>query len=208
MSQIRDKISLLPAGLRVYIEDILARAGNDLEKVQKELEKWFDAMMNQLSGWYRRRVKWFVLGFAFAVTLALNVDSVLIVGTLWKDPAVRASVVARVESVTATPIPCPTPTATPASENDPLNLDCVRQRVEAVKGLGVPIGWPNLNWRSWATVDRLDPRVPHSAAEGWLKILGWAITVAAIMRGAPFWFDLLNKAGSLRSRADPPDRSP
>ena len=33
----------------------------------------------------------------------------------------------------------------------------------------------------------------------WLKtVLGWAITVAAISLGAPFWFDLLSKVARLR----------
>jgi hypothetical protein len=34
---------------------------------------------------------------------------------------------------------------------------------------------------------------------GWLKtILGWAITIAAISLGAPFWFDLLGKVANLK----------
>ena len=41
---------------------------------------------------------------------------------------------------------------------------------------------------------------------GWLaKLIGIAITVIAIMMGAPFWFDVLNKISNLRGTGNRPD---
>jgi len=39
------------------------------------------------------------------------------------------------------------------------------------------------------------------------KIVGWLATILAIMMGAPFWFDILNKISNLRSTGKKPDES-
>jgi hypothetical protein len=47
--------------------------------------------------------------------------------------------------------------------------------------------------------------VPSSGIEWFLKLLGIALTALAISQGAPFWFDLLQKAVNLRLAGDAPD---
>jgi hypothetical protein len=55
---------------------------------------------------------------------------------------------------------------------------------------GLPVGWG---------VDK------PADGLGWLsRFLGLAITAAAACLGAPFWFDLLNRMGSLRNVANKP----
>jgi hypothetical protein len=39
----------------------------------------------------------------------------------------------------------------------------------------------------------------------WWKVVGLAVTALAISQGAPFWFDLLQKAVNLRLEGDAPD---
>jgi len=39
------------------------------------------------------------------------------------------------------------------------------------------------------------------------KLVGMAITVIAIMMGAPFWFDVLNKVSNLRGVGKKPEES-
>ncbi len=54
--------------------------------------------------------------------------------------------------------------------------------------------------------DIRDPRlVPPLGFELFLKLLGIALTALAISQGAPFWFDLLQKAVNLRLAGDAPD---
>jgi hypothetical protein len=60
-----------------------------------------------------------------------------------------------------------------------------------------------------------DPRMIDSASasedplQWWfLKLVGLTLTVLAISQGAPFWFDLLQKAVNLRLAGDPPDEKP
>ena len=66
-------------------------------------------------------------------------------------------------------------------------------KLSDVKELGVPLGW---------TSDKKDPlylgnQSPLTVAFGWL------LTVAAIMLGAPFWFDALGRLSRLRGTGKP-----
>src|SRR5205823_7487582 len=128
---------------------------------------------------YKRYAKRVILAIAVVLALALNADTVVFVNSLWHDPALRASVAAQATNVESAQCPQGVPP-----------LDCVTQSVQQVKDLTVPIGWP--------AHPSGDPRVPHGSAGaiflGWLlKLVGLALTAAAISRGAPFWFDLLNR---------------
>ena len=43
----------------------------------------------------------------------------------------------------------------------------------------------------------------------WIRILlGWLILALAVMLGAPFWFDVLNKIMVIRSTVKPTEKSP
>ncbi len=46
--------------------------------------------------------------------------------------------------------------------------------------------------------------------DGWIvpTVFGWFITALAIMLGAPFWFDVLNKLIVVRSTIKPKEKSP
>src|SRR5262249_11224544 len=53
--------------------------------------------------------------------------------------------------------------------------------------------------------------VVYKCQLGWWiipTILGWGITALAIMLGAPFWFDVLNKFMVVRSTIKPKEKSP
>ncbi len=62
------------------------------------------------------------------------------------------------------------------------------------------IGWSDSSGRSdhnWI-----------SSWSGWLtKVIGWLFTAAAIMLGAPFWFDLLGKFVMVRASGSKPETS-
>jgi hypothetical protein len=75
----------------------------------------------------------------------------------------------------------------------------IAEQINGVKGYGWPVGW-----------DRNDPRtMPDGRCGPWaLKFFGWVVTAFAIMLGAPFWFDTLNKIIVIRSTVKPTEKSP
>jgi hypothetical protein len=49
----------------------------------------------------------------------------------------------------------------------------------------------------------------HPGTLGWLsRLVGWLLTILAVSLGAPFWFDILNRAVNLRNAARPPAVTP
>lgn len=112
----------------------------------------------------------------------------------------------------------PDPNAAPASAEQPEGGSAApSQEVSSLAGqltdIGYPIGW---TWEN----GRLTPRMCVQAGEenSWrcdklafsilLSLPGWIITALAIMLGAPFWFDLLNKFMIIRSTVKPREKSP
>src|SRR5262249_11377782 len=58
-------------------------------------ESWFNDAMNRVSGWYKRQTQLVNLILAFVLTLALNVDTLLLVDTLSHNSTLRESLVAQ-----------------------------------------------------------------------------------------------------------------
>ncbi len=110
----------------------------------------------------------------------------------------------------------------PATDSDALQgLDQVRK--ELAKD-NIPLGWcwkaaenqkkcfPELTtMETTGAANAADPRMimasESSDPYAWwfLKLLGIVVTALAISQGAPFWFDLLQKAVNLRLAGDAPD---
>jgi len=202
---------------------LLADAGGTVEGFRRRLEDWFTEQMDRLSGFYKRKTKWFLILWGLGLAVALNVDSVLITRALWTDATLRSAVVAEAQQALTpsttvgggggTPPPAPPcPIATPGgksassatSTTDP--FDCVAARVETLRSLQLPIGWPGPPWRS-VIHGGTDRRVPHDGASWWLKGLGLIITGLAAGQGGPFWFELLGKVVNLRATGPPPGRT-
>lgn len=112
----------------------------------------------------------------------------------------------------------PDPKAAPASAGRPqggpaASAQEVSELADQLRDIGYPIGW---TWQE----GRLTPRMCVQAGETdtWrcgglasavlLSLPGWIMTALAVMLGAPFWFDLLNKFMVIRSTVKPREKSP
>jgi hypothetical protein len=63
--------------------------------------------------------------------------------------------------------------------------------------------------RRWVPAGyRVNPIFPFTSSAGFLKLFGLLLTALAISLGAPFWFDLLNKAISIRAAGRSPEERP
>jgi hypothetical protein len=170
-------------------------AGDDLEKAQRNIEKWFDDTMDRVGGWFKRNAKRWLLVLGFVVCVALNADTNMVGKILWKDPERLAALVTAAQKQ-----------ADEGKKDSNQNQDIVRLREEINKKTSqLPIGWV---WDG-----KEDPRqvpVEIKYKEGRLqditfhwdkiifKVLGLFFTALAISLGAPFWTDLINSFVNLR----------
>ena len=151
----------------------LSEAQTQLNATVEELEHAFDEVMDRASGWYKRYVQWWLLALGLAVAIALNVNTFTVAERLWKDDALRASIVQQAQTRVGEDKPTSPESATPKT---------VADQIDKIDELKLPIGWDKANRKG-----------------DWLgRLAGWIVTAGAIALGAPFWFDVLGKLSRLR----------
>jgi len=172
-------------------------AGGDARRTRENIEFWFDAAMDRVSGGYKRRAQKVLFIIGLAVAIGMNIDTVRILRELMISKAKREAVV--------------TIAANYARQGTDAQNDYAAAGKELDR-LGLPIGWPScpkcdqaklkINDRCWRACWRV-----NVGAAGGLTILGWLLTAFAVCLGAPFWFDLLNKFMVIRSTVKPKEKS-
>lgn len=213
IDKLREGIAQIPnAKLRQALIVAVDHAGGDIEKVRANIESWFNASMDRVSGWYRRHTQWVLFAIGVVMAIGLNVNTVDLARSLQNNESVRKVIVAQaqaaVERAKANP---PAPGATPS----PAGLDkfvcdpngtpawpkqsCAQMQIDH---LPLPIGWnAQPVWICRTGIADF----PWSA---WLAaMVGWLLTAVAISLGAPFWFDLLNRLMVIRSTVKPSEKS-
>lgn len=225
---------------------LAAGTNDEAQRLRASLERWYDAQMERVSGWYKRESKRMLLWLGALVVLALNVDTISIARTLWSDPSTRRAVAAAADrqlaavgatttvpsaggttsvpsaggttSVPAPALVCPdsgATTGTAAATGADGYREAVAQALHCARSLPLPIGWRVADQCGPAGTERscdFDDRVSHAWDSFWaawpggwlLKVVGWGLTIGALSFGAPFWFDLLNRFGSLRGSGAKP----
>jgi len=200
-------------------------------EMRASLESWFKDAMDRLSGTYKRRAQFvsFVLGFILA--LILQVDSINVANSLWREPTLRQAIIAQVQSYAQQNQQLPAQTMTDGSTPGPLQT--IPELQQQLQALNIPFGWtaaiidtggkqcaliPLKGNQIWGIAGQNDQGVPVCKRvdnfpmdlSGWLgKLLGFIITGAATAQGAPFWFDILKKLINVRSsRPNPAEQAP
>jgi len=211
---LRRQAAQLPEHLSRTVIAGIDYANGDIAKVRKAVEQWFDGAMDRASGWYKRRTQalLFVVGLLAAVVL--NVDALHIVHRLTHDKTFRDVVVSRAAAAKA---------PASASAGDELaSITLARGELDAVN---MPIGWetpttPGTQGQLWPTQfcsASADASGTLSEACAFGRnpvyavvriVLGWLVTALAVMLGAPFWFDVLNRIMVIRSTVKPHEKSP
>ena len=216
---------VVPKDLAQSLLALVDAAGNDAVQVRKNIEDWFNGTMDRVSGWYKRRMQWVTAVVGLGLAVFLNADTFAIADSLTRAPALQASIAAAAEEyakVHRPPAdgapqqdgeqkgseanagggkaanPRPTPAKSPPTPKE------VAKSINEVQGYGWPLGWNSEDQRSMPSNRFELDKVP-----AWLlKFCGWVVTAFAIMLGAPFWFDMLNKIIVIRSTVKPKEKSP
>jgi hypothetical protein len=216
MSMVQRSVDALPDSMSVFkpsLQALVKNASGDISRFRASVEHWYDDHMDRVSGWYKRRVAKITLLVGAVLVLLLNVNALTIGRTLYADSAVRAAV----SNVAARSTSCPAPAVTAAAgmaaagHAQETCLADIQARLSAAAQAGLPIGWGTVrdcvlpdaqcNW--------LDQRGIFSrhGGSGWqlaLVLIGFLITITALVPGARFWFGLLAKLGSMRSTGPKP----
>jgi len=180
--KITQALDKLPHDLRAPLKLFWKDANHDIAVFRTHVEGWFNDTMQRVSGWYRRQTQYMLLGLGIALAVALNVNTVTLAQRLWTDAPFRAAIAEQAKTVE------PPPGSAPGDLGDAIRR--IEQSYSRVERLKLPMGWTkSARDRPWA----------------WLHgIPGWLLTGLALAMGAPFWFDLLNKASGLRSAGTRP----
>ena len=182
--------------LRGALLPLTQEAGDDLTRVRQSIEHWYNASMDRVSGWYKRRTQIIIALVGFSIAAGMNIDAIAITRYLNTNQTTRSLLVAEAERrIQATQ---------PSSSNfaDPIGF-LERQG-------GVPFGWVFKPQREQSPADFMRDwrRAPDTFTGWWLKIAGILFTGFAVSLGAPFWFDVLNRFMVIRSTVKPEEKSP
>ncbi len=167
---------------RQALLSLITAAGNDIDTFMTSVEGWYDGQMDRISGAYKRWAKRWLIVFALAVSVFLHVDAIGVGRSLYIDGPLRDGVVAAATNKTL------------CEQGKPFaeTKTCVTGELSVLAKDGLPIGWPYH---------------PDGAAGWFYLVLGTLLTAGAASFGAPFWFDVLNRLGSVRNSGDKPKAS-
>lgn len=192
---IRKNIKRMQDGkLKKSLTLLVDEAGDNVIQARRNIETWYDDSMERISGWYKRKVRWFILAIALAVTVSMNADTFRIANTLYNDAELRASVMSYVDESQHQI----------QQQSEQEEKADISELVTEVKSMQLPIGWSKNEF----TVNGQEyPKGWALAGNIGLKILGLLFTAFAASLGAPFWFDMLNKFNSLRGSGGRPQKA-
>ncbi|MFM2057509.1 MAG: hypothetical protein RLY71_1894 [Pseudomonadota bacterium] len=194
--------------------------GNDIERITRHLEDWFNGAMERVSGRYKRRSQKWLFSIGLLSAVLLNVNTLTIADALSKDATLRRAVVAQAEATAAQAAPArhaedtaalaAEPSTAPAS--DPASGPTIKQtaqlvatqarEIRQIERIGLPIGWTEhakrmllLPLQGQDNDDGTPASVPayQLILGGMHIVLGYLFTALAVSLGAPFWFDMLNR---------------
>jgi hypothetical protein len=204
MTTIQQSLARLPASMPTLassLQALAANAGDDVAAFRTSVENWYDDHMDRVSGWYKRHVAKITLLVGAILILLLNVNTLTIGRALYTESTLATAV----SSVAAQSTPCP------VSQDQQACLLNLEGRLSSAAAAGLPVGWGTVPACSQAKArcSWLDQRgilSRHGGSAGHLAliIIGFLLTITAIVPGARFWFGLLSKIGSIRTTGPKP----
>ncbi|TAM95232.1 MAG: hypothetical protein EPN39_15655 [Chitinophagaceae bacterium] len=175
---------------------------SESEFFRDSLKNWFNSNADRLSGTFKRtKVFPLTIMVAIIMVISLNTDSIEICKYLYNNQAATKELATTaMNSFQNYQDQMDTlfkkDSAGNAATISELNVKTVQLKkdLDSLHDLDLPMGWKAKNVKDIKTF--IDYLVKHLA--------GWLATILAIMMGAPFWFDILNKISNLRGTGPKP----
>ena len=206
IDDVRTGIQALPdSTLKSSLLAVLKSAGTDIDTFRTAVEHWYDDHMSRVSGWYKRRVAKITLVVGALLVILLNINALTIAKTLYTDNDVRSTIAAVAGKSRDLP-----------RRREPADLPEHPERAARRRHLRRASRWAGAPSRTAPTRttpcnwwDQRGLTDPHGGSAGRLVfvLLGFALTITALVPGARFWFDLLSRLGSLRTSGPKPATS-
>ncbi|MBK8562296.1 MAG: hypothetical protein IPN76_02870 [Saprospiraceae bacterium] len=188
-----DIIQGVPEGsqLREVLEQFKEEGHTSVEAFKGRMQSWFDDIMSQSSGWYKRHLQFVTFFVGLGIAIVLNADSFQIYLHLTTNAANRQKLSALATSFAAENETVPNLTTPPT---EPLTGAEIKKGVQEFVNTPEFRTASNILGLGWSREDFLvGPAL-------WLRrLLGWFITALAVSLGAPFWFDVLKKIITIQS---------
>ncbi|MFH6782973.1 MULTISPECIES: hypothetical protein [Methylobacterium] len=235
VASLREAVAAMhPGRLQTVLLIAIDDAQGDLDRVRLNIEQWYNATMDRVSGWYKRRTQMILAVLGFVVAAAFNIDAIQIARKLNTDKSYRQAVVSQAGLLLQKPNGQTTENQAsggqggegPTTGNRPsAGQGAVGQKPDGQTPAGQPAGLSakEMQDRLAQLQDSLDkagflmgwsppPQLATCGDTGCAKpiffmVLGWLVTALAVTLGAPFWFDLLNKFMVVRSTVKPAEKS-
>ena len=164
-----------------------------------KIENWYNTSMERVSGHLKSKYA-FPLTICVATVVASlgNADSIEIAKYLHRNPEITANIAKQgyltgrdstyLKRLNEAKAHNAKDTVTDKETEEAIKKELATiNEAKAVLAQSLPLGWNNVVVTSWPT-----------------KIFGILITIFAIIMGAPFWFELLNKIANLRGTGTKP----
>ena len=159
-------------------------AQGDLNRVQANIEDWYNSGMDRVSGWYKRSTHIIIFFIALIISIGLNINTLTIADYLTKNVTARELLVQKAEAINKQDL----------TAGDQIYMDSKAE----LNSLGLPIGWSQF---------KSNYDIKYIVVIFLGGIVGWLLTAFASSLGAPFWFDTLNKIMVIRSTVKPHEKS-
>ncbi|MBP0001252.1 MAG: hypothetical protein J7641_20055 [Cyanobacteria bacterium SID2] len=196
-AQIIDSLPDLPAPVQQSLSALSGRIKSqkhdleeELQDLQNEIERWFDASMTRAQGVYRRNARGIAIAIGFVVAVVTNTDTLFMVDSLSNNQILRDTV---------------TDYAKTQLERDP-SLAAVKENVrQELREMSLPLGWSEEIKQQQIPDDVQTFAVPNtqfkfrSPMPYLRRAFGWFVTGIAISMGSAFWYDLLKKVVNVKN---------
>ena len=189
--------------LKESLAAVVAGSPQSLESAEQRIADWFDADMERVSGWYKRKAQFIAFLAAVVITVCANADTVQVTNTLWSEPELRAQVVQQAQQASRAATPAQANLLVEYKDGD----SPVPTAPASIKYLPAAVNGPVAALLGWKSADDLNliQNRRYGALLG-AHAVGWLLTAFAVSLGAPFWFDTLKWLVNLRNAGSKPEK--
>jgi hypothetical protein len=188
---------------------MFAKAKEELKKVEKEIETWFDITIRAFQDLYERRMKLWSFIISAAVVVLLNANLLEVYREFSTNKAVRDATVVMAEKFVAIPRDslfvidrtAARETTFVVAKPDSLIVREIQKSLSDIQEVASSKTFQMFRW----TKERRAPLFSEGLSPQWFRswikaILGWLSMTLLVSLGAPFWYDFLKAVMGIKEK--------